>query len=192
MLILRPEIRLALLLTCVVAVSPAYASSSLTLPPVGAPGFVELCRDMYAARDSLEPWPEGLSGDAHHCTLQTEGTEPAQMSVDDYAWALRKSLTFACKSKREVIYDVVRRLKDCGGQTRTIVMQPVPENHKICRVRFSETGETFDVPPPLIADLVDWRQSMPWYERVLVKLFAPRELPMVMDGLIACVDQKAR
>lgn len=163
------------------------AAAELTLPAVGAPGFTDLCRDMYAARDAGVSWPNGLGGDAHHCTLQTKKAEPAKMSIDDYAWALRKSLTFACKSKREVIYEVVRRLKDCGGETRTLIMRPDPENRTVCRVSFSETGEAFGVQPPLIADLIDWRENMPWYERLLVNLFAPRELPMVMDGLIGCV-----
>jgi hypothetical protein len=38
----------------------------------------------------------------------------------------------------------------------------------------------------LIDDLVDWRDDMPWYEAVLVRLFAPRELPIIIEGLIAC------
>ena len=184
---LRTEIRIALLLGSFFAAFPVHADS-LSLPAVGTPGFVEVCRDMYAARDAGKSWPDGLGGNAHHCTLQTRGAKPAKMSIDDYAWALRKSLTFACKSKREVIYEVVRRLRECGGETRTLVMQPDTESRKVCQVRFVETAETFDVQPPLIADLVDWRENMPWYERILVNLFAPRELPMVMDGLIACVD----
>lgn len=106
------------------------------------------------------------------------------MSADDYAWALRKSLTFACKGKRLVLYEIMRRLADCDGASRTLQMTPAEGG--ACRVRFAETGEGFEIAPPLLADLVDWRQNMPWYESVLVKLFAPRELPMVMDGLIAC------
>ncbi len=107
------------------------------------------------------------------------------MSVDDFAWTLRKSLTFACKGKREVIYEVVRRLRDCGGGVRTLEMVPA-ETTGACRVSFLETSEAFTVSAPLIADLIDWRDTMPWYERILVNLFAPRELPMVMDGLIGC------
>jgi hypothetical protein len=76
-------------------------------------------------------------------------------------------------------------LKDCGGETRTLELMPA-ETPGACRVAFRETSERFVAGPPLIADLVDWRENMPWYERILVDLFAPGEMPAVMDGLIDC------
>ncbi len=158
------------------------------LPVLGSSGFKEICETMYAARNADEDWPAWSQGAQHHCTLRTKDVSASDMNADDYAWALRKSLTFACKGKREVIYEVVRRLKDCGGETRTFVMQPIINMPGACRVSFVETSEMFDVAPALIEDLVDWREDMPWYERILVNLFAPRELPMVMDGLIACAE----
>jgi len=163
----------------------AYAQD-LALPPVGAPGFKALCQDMYDTRDTPEGWPVQFRGSGHHCTLRTLSASETDITEDDYAWTLRKSLTFACKGKREVIYDVVRRLRDCGGGTRTLEMLPDTVQMGACRVSFRETSETFTVAPSLIRDLGDWRKDMPWYERLLVKLFAPRELPMVMDGLIVC------
>jgi hypothetical protein len=168
-----------------VAIRSAEADS-LLLPPVGAPGFKALCTDMYEKRDTPEGWPVQFQGSAHHCTLKTHAGTSTDMTEDDYAWSLRKSLTFACKGKREVIYEVVRRLRDCNGESRTIEMLPDPATPGACRVSFLETTEAFSVAPPLIADLTEWRADMPWYERLLVNLFAPRELPMVMDGLIAC------
>ena len=165
---------------------PVHAESPLNLPAVNAPGFKALCEDMYAKRDTPEGWPAQLHGITHHCTLKTRHGTASEMDVDDYAWTLRKSLTFACKGKREVIYEVVRRLRDCGGETRTLEMVPAVSVAGACRVSFAETSETFTVAPALIADLVDWRGNMPWYERILVDIFAPGELPMVMDGLIAC------
>jgi len=156
------------------------------LPPVDGAGFKGLCEAMYGARDAGQAWPAAPKGEQKFCSLGVGAAKPADMTGDDYAWALRKSLTFACKGKREVIYEVLRRLRDCDGRTRTLRMRPAPERVGACRVEIAETGENFDVGPPLIADLVDWRANMPWYERVLVTLFAPRELPMVMDGLIAC------
>lgn len=156
------------------------------LPPVNAPAFKGVCERMYSARDADVEWPDHPAGDGHHCILVTDGAEPAQMDADDYRWALRKSLTFACKGKREVIYDIVRRLDNCAGEVRTFAMEPAKDAPGTCRARFIETGERFDVAPHLIDDLVEWRDDMPWYEAVLVDLFAPRELPMIMDGLIAC------
>lgn len=107
------------------------------------------------------------------------------MTADDYAWTLRKSLTFACKGKREVVYELVRRLKGCNGGTRTLELTPA-ETEGACRVAFEETAESFIAGEPLIADLIEWRENMPWFERILVDLFAPGDLPEVMDGLIAC------
>lgn len=156
------------------------------LPSIDDPAFKTTCENMYAARDADIEWPSKPAGDGHHCVLVTDGADPAQMDADDYRWALRKSLTFACKGKREVIYDIVRRLDTCAGEVRTFVMEPALDTPGACRARFIETGERFDVAPHLIDDLVEWREDMPWYEAVLVDLFAPRELPMIMDGLIAC------
>lgn len=160
-----------------------------TLPPISDPAFKTTCENMYTARDADIEWPAEPAGDGHHCILVTDGAKPAQMDADDYRWALRKSLTFACKGKREVIYDIVRRLDSCGGEVRTFAMEPVAEIPGACRARFIETGERFNVAPHLIDDLVEWREGMPWYEEVLVDLFAPPELPMIMDGLIACGGQ---
>lgn len=159
------------------------------LPPIDDPAFKTTCENMYAARDADIEWPEEPAGDGHHCVLVTDGAEPAQMDADDYRWALRKSLTFACKGKREVIYDIVRRLKTCAGEVRTFAMEPVKNSPGACHARFIETGERFEVAPHLIDDLIEWRADMPWYEAVLVDLFAPRELPMIMDGLIACGEK---
>lgn len=142
---------------------------------------------MYGARDAGTDWPSAPKGEGRFCTIGTGTTRTTEMTADDYAWALRKSLTFACKGKREVLYEVMRRLRDCDGTSRTLQMTPAHAG--ACRVRFAETGENFEIAPPLIDDLIDWRENMPWYERVLVNLFAPSELPMVMDGLIACGDR---
>ena len=168
------------------------ASSADDLPAISDPAFKQTCEAMYAARDADMEWPNTPAGDGHHCILVTDGAKPAQMDADDYRWALRKSLTFACKGKREVIYDIVRRLKTCGGEVRTFTMEPAADAPGACRARFIETGERFNVAPHLIEDLVEWREDMPWYEAVLVDLFAPRELPMIMDGLIACGAQSPR
>ncbi len=178
--------RFAVLLGMMICVAPAAQADDLDLPPLQAPGFKALCKDMYEKRDTPEGWPTRFRGREHHCTLRTRTGTPAEMTEDDYAWTLRKSLTFACKGKREVIYDVVRRLKDCDGGTRSLEMLPDDRTPGACRVSFQETSEAFTVAPPLIADLIGWRENMPWYERILVDLFAPREMPMVMDGLIAC------
>ncbi len=156
------------------------------LPAIDAPGFAGTCAAMYAARDAREEWPAEPAGNGHHCSLVVERSDPAHMNADDYRWALRKSMTFACKGKREVIYEVVRRLQHCDGELRTLALTSDPDMPGACRVRFIETGQRFDVAPKLIDDLIDWRDNMPWYEAVLVALFAPRELPMVMDGLIDC------
>lgn len=173
---------------CVFILLPALQAraEAQDLPPVGAPGFAPLCAEMYEMRNTDAGWPAEPRGNAHHCTIAVGDVRPADMTAEDYAWALRKSLTFACKGKREVIYDVVRRLRDCGGATRTLEMTPDTATEGACRVRFAETDERFTVAPRLIDDLIDWRDDTPWYERILVDLFAPRELPMVMDGLIAC------
>ncbi|MBO6788057.1 MAG: hypothetical protein JJ900_14515 [Rhodospirillales bacterium] len=166
------------------SVSPV-AAEDLVLPPVGASGFKSLCEDMYRERDTAAGWPRQIHGAGHYCTLTTPYGDATVMSADDYAWTLRKSLTFACKGKREVIYELVRRLKDCDGEIRTLDLTPA-ETEGACRVAFDETADSFVAGKPLIADLVDWRDNMPWYERILVDLFAPGELPEVMDGLIAC------
>lgn len=163
--------------------SEAYAND---LPAIIDPAFKQTCEAMYTARDADIEWPAKPAGDGHHCVLVTEGADPALMDADDYRWALRKSLTFACKGKREVIYDIVRRLDTCGGEVRTFAMEPDVSTPGACRARFIETGERFDIAPHLIDDLVEWRDEMPWYEAILVDLFAPQELPMIMDGLIAC------
>lgn len=173
-----------LLVLCgLVSVSSAYADE---LPPITDPVFKTTCENMYMARDADIEWPAEPAGDGHHCILVTDGAKPAQMDADDYRWALRKSLTFACKGKRQVLYDIVRRLDKCDGEVRTFAMEPVAEAPGSCRARFIETGERFDIAPHLIDDLVDWRAEMPGYEKVLVDLFAPSELPTIMDGLIAC------
>lgn|GEM_PF-1920415 len=156
------------------------------LPPIDDPAFKTTCENMYAARDADIEWPSEPAGDGHHCVLVADGADPAQMDADDYRWALRKSLTFACKGKREVIYDIVRRLDRCDGEVRTFAMETVKDSPGACRARFIETGERFNIAPHLIDDLVDWRDDMPWYEAVLVRLFAPRELPIIIEGLIAC------
>ena len=163
----------------------ARPTAALDLPPAGGPGFKQLCEDMYEKRDTPEGWPSSIHGPRHYCTLKTMHGEATEMDADDYAWTLRKSMTFACKGKREVIYELVRRLKDCGGETRTLELTLGPEKGA-CRVSFRETSETFVAEPRLINDLIDWRENMPWYERILVDIFAPGEMPMVMDGLIAC------
>lgn len=177
--------RIVVLLIAFVGPGGAVHADDLSLPPVGAPGFKRLCEDMYRKRDTAEGWPAHIHGPTHYCTLRTIGGDATEMDADDYAWTLRKSLTFACKGKREVIYELVRRLKDCGGEARTLELAPGPEKGA-CQVSFRETSETFVAAPPLIADLIDWRDNMPWYERILVDIFAPGEMPMVMDGLIAC------
>lgn len=162
------------------------------LPAITEPAFKSTCESMYAARDADIEWPAMPSGNAHHCILATDGASPAQMDADDYRWMLRKSLTFACKGKREVIYDIVRRLDTCGGEVRTFAMEPIAEMPGACHARFIETGERFKIAPHLIDDLVEWRDEMPWYEAILVDLFAPSELPMIMDGLIACGGQSPK
>lgn len=182
----RGFLLLAVILGLGQSVRADQIQAALPLPPAGAPGFNELCREMYTKRDTPEGWPIQYRGSNHHCTLRTRDGSETDMSADDYAWTLRKSLTFACKGKREVIYEVVRRLKDCDGGKRTIEMRPVAVPKRGCQVSFGETSEAFSVAPPLIDELIDWRENMPWYERILVNLFAPRELPMVMDGLIGC------
>ena len=58
--------------------------------------------------------------------------------------------------------------------------------------RFDMYRERFNIAPHLIDDLTEWRDDMPWYEAILVDLFAPPELPMIMDGLIACGGQSPR
>ncbi len=156
------------------------------LPPINDPAFKMTCENMYSARDADIEWPSEPAGDGHHCVLVADGADPAQMDADDYRWALRKSLTFACKGKREVIYDIVRRLDRCDGEVRTFAMESVKDNPGACRARFIETGERFYIAPHLIDDLADWRDDIPWYEAVLVRLFAPPELPIIMDGLVAC------
>ncbi len=171
------RIALALLL----GASPVTAAE---LPAVDAPAFAGICDEMYGTLDAGNIWPAQPSGARKFCTLETAGAEPVEMSGDDYAWALRKSLKFACKGRREVIYEVMRRLGDCAGGNRTLDLAPIPDGG--CRVNFRETGSQFEVEPELIDDLLDWRADMPWYEAVLVALFAPRELPMLMDGLIGC------
>ncbi len=162
------------------------------LPVISDPAFKQTCEAMYSARDADIEWPAEPAGDAHHCILVTDGAKPAQMDADDYRWMLRKSLTFACKGKREVIYDIVRRLDTCGGEVRTFAMEPVTATPGACNARFIETGERFNIAPHLIDDLTEWRDDMPWYEAILVDLFAPPELPMIMDGLIACGGQSPR
>lgn len=180
---LGPRGWLAVVVLWVALASPLCAQQA-DFPPVGAPGFKEVCVAMYDARAAGADWPSAPKGDGRFCTIGTGGARATAMTADDYTWALRKSLTFACKGKREVLYEVMRRLRDCDGTSRTLQM--IPAKGGACRVRFAETGESFEIAPPLIGDLVDWRENMPWYERVLVDLFAPGELPMVMDGLIAC------
>jgi len=177
--------RTAFLLIVIVGLTGTVRADALNLPPVGAPGFKQLCEEMYEKRDTPEGWPADIQGPKHYCTLSMLGGDDTVMDADDYAWTLRKSLTFACKGRREVIYELIRRLNDCGGDTRTLELAPglAPG---ACRVSFRETSESFVAEPKLIADLIDWRANMPWYERVLVDIFAPGELPMVMDGLIAC------
>ncbi len=177
--------RTTYLLIVLFGLGSAAQAAGPNLPPVSAPGFKQLCEDMYEKRDTPAGWPADIHGPKHYCTLQTVDGDATEMDADDYAWTLRKSLTFACKGKREVIYELVRRLKDCGGETRTLELAPGPEKGA-CRVSFRETSETFVAEPRLIADLIDWRDNMPWYERILVDIFAPGEMPMVMDGLIAC------
>lgn len=169
-----------------VLILSAPSAPARDLPAINASGFNTVCEDMYRLRDTDAGWPAEPRGGAHHCTVSVGDATPADMTADDYAWALRKSLTFACKGKREVIYDVVRRLRHCDGGARSLEMTPASDTPGACQVRFLETDETFTVAPPLIDDLIDWRDDMPWYERILVDLFAPREMPMVMDGLIAC------
>ncbi len=177
------------LLSGLFGASQAYAND---LPAITDPAFKQTCEAMYTARDADIEWPEEPAGDGHHCILVTDGAKPAQMDADDYRWMLRKSLTFACKGKREVIYEIVRRLETCGGEVRTFVMEPVPETPGACRARFIETGERFNIAPRLIDDLVEWRDEMPWYEAILVDLFAPPELPIIMDGLIACGGRSSK
>lgn len=170
----------------VAALFVAAITSADDLPPINDPTFKTTCENMYAARDADIEWPSEPAGDGHHCVLVADGADSAQMNADDYRWALRKSLTFACKGKREVLYDIVRRLDHCDGEVRTFAMESVEDNPGACRARFIETGERFNIAPHLIDDLVDWRDDMPWYEAVLVRLFAPRELPIIIEGLVAC------
>jgi hypothetical protein len=108
-----------------VAIRSAEADS-LLLPPVGAPGFKALCTDMYEKRDTPEGWPVQFQGSAHHCTLKTHAGTSTDMTEDDYAWSLRKSLTFACKGKREVFS------KSCAG-SGTAMGKAAPS--KCCRTR---------------------------------------------------------
>lgn len=166
------------------SIQPVWGGS---LPSRAQPQqFQETCVAMYAARDAGRDWPSSPDGIGRHCTLGVDGPPSADMSIDDYRWALRKSLTFACKGKREVIYDLIRHLEDCGGAERTFQMTPATSQQGDCIVSIHETGRDVYVESHLIDDLIQWRTNMPWYEAVLVDLFAPRELPMVMDGLIAC------
>ncbi len=175
---------MTILLFAVLWLDNAHAKD-LVLPPAGASGFKSVCEDMYRERDTAAGWPRQIQGAGHYCTLATPDGEATVMTADDYAWTLRKSLTFACKGKREVVYELVRRLKDCNGETRTLELSPA-DTSGACHVAFDETGESFIAGEPLITDLIDWRENMPWFERILVDLFAPGDLPVVMDGLIAC------
>ena len=148
-----------------------------------------MCKVMTSERVKGNRWPFG-GGDERFCTVRG-GDREAAMSTVEYNKGMHRALRFACKGKREYLFQFMSALSNCNGGTRSFVARPAGNG---CEMKVEETGEVIRVGGAPLDELKELALTANPFTLIALKVMMPDALGVFLAEAVDCfpADSSAR